>query len=598
MDDMKLAKALHGKFYSDIPENEFYKKIGISSEEPEKKQTFGQKALRYGVQDPLAGLAQLGHGVLNAPHNLASLFSDKLASYIPKQEEFDFSEALGIPENEKNMVDRAIQFAPELGAAFALPAANVAKIAPLASKLPAVGRGLQSILGNKYGQAALGNALTQGLFAASQAPESQLESGLEAGGIAAPFAAAAQGISSGNPLARQLSRALLGAGTGALAYEGTKGVTGNDYAGLLGGALGSAVGYRGLNAKRRALEDMTKGIEGTDYKNALEAAERLGLEYLTPAEASGNPFTGALQGNIGKTQKGAETLYNQGQKRAASEQRSIENLKNTVFNPKELDTKMNELYTKSRNVVIPEESLAPLMDNEIFKSASQRVMKDPAYRESLKNVDESSIEYLDQVKKKLDDMIEKSPKERARLIRNTKKELVDILDNASPEYQEARALAERKIARTKIEDVFDKKAESGTNFGKFLESDKTFNKLKYSLRNVPEAQSQLDDMHMIFKRLINIPTAKAAEAINRNSMAKDRSDLQGIMRSFQELISGKKYDKAAVDIITNPAWSKELDKLSKITNTEKFLGGAMDMFGKALAQSVAQRKKSGITEKD
>ena len=40
------------------------------------------------------------------------------------------------------------------------------------------------------------------------------------------------------------------------------------------------------------------------------------------------------------------------------------------------------------------------------------------------------------------------------------------------------------------------------------------------------AGQQLEDMKLIFGRLINIPTAKTAEALSRASMSKERSSMR------------------------------------------------------------------------
>jgi hypothetical protein len=129
---------------------------------------------------------------------------------------------------------------------------------------------------------------------------------------------------------------------------------------------------------------------------------------------------------------------------------------------------------------------------------------------------------------------------------------------------------------------------TGSNFGKYLNNDATFNKLQNNVRNVPGAQDQLNDMKMVFNRLINIPTAKSAEALSRSSMSKDRASSATAIRMLQELLSGGRYDKARVSLITNPDWASELGKLKNISNTDKFIGKTYNLMGKAGAQSIAQ----------
>jgi hypothetical protein len=180
--------------------------------------------------------------------------------------------------------------------------------------------------------------------------------------------------------------------------------------------------------------------------------------------------------------------------------------------------------------------------------------------------------------------------------------MLETLDTASPAYKEGRQLAERGIVRREIEDLFNKKDETGTNLFKTLLSNKRdyrelqdrFRRLEKTsnspeqVKSMKNAQQQLEDMRLIFGRLINIPTAKTAEALSRTSMSKERSSTQTAMRHLQELLSGGKYDKAAVELITNPKWADELEKLKKITTTDKIIGAFHNLMGKAGAQAIAQ----------
>lgn len=586
MSESEIKEVLRKKFPPENTENK------ISSTEKPKSEVDRNNIIRYAVKDPLAGLAQLGHGILNAPHNLAGLFSERLASHIPKQEEFNYSQALGIPENEKNLVDKAIQFAPEIAAAFAVPETRLGKVGDVLEMLPGWW---------KYLKTGLGNAISQGALAASQSPEEQGKAALEAGGIAGPFSMLSQATLSGSPTVRNISRALGALGAGGLSYAGAKSVGAPESAADVTALLGAALGGKGGSTERRVRENMLKGVEGTPYQEPLDAANRLGLTYITPAEASGNPFTGGIQGSIGKTEKGAPLLYERGKERAKSEENAIENLFNNIF-PKSLEEQRNALYKNASAQIIPEKELEKIKYNDIFKHALKKVENEPTYKESLKGVPANSIQYLDQIKQVMDDMIEKAPKKEASIIRNTKNELTAIADKVSPEYKEARQLAERGIVRREIEDLFNKKDETGTNLFKNLLSNKRyyrelqdrFKRLEETAssseqaKSMKNAQQQLEDMHLIFGRLINIPTAKTAETLARNSMSKERSTMQSMMKYWEELISGGKYDKAAVELITNPKWSDELGKLKEITKKDKLLGAFHNILGKAGSQAIAQ----------
>lgn len=637
------------------------------AEEP--KDSALDKVLRYGVKDPIIGLANLGHGILNAPHNLAALLSDKLASHIPKQEDYDYSTLMGIPSETRNLADKLIQFTPELGVSVALPE----------TKLGAIGKGIEMIpRAGKYLKTALGNALSQGLFAASQSDENQGKAALTAGGIAAPFSAAAQGILSGDPKLRALSRALMGAGAGTLGYQGAKALGGGDVTSDLVGALMGIAGYRGVNPRRLAAESMLKGVDGSNFQPALDAAERLNLKYITPAEATGNPFVGAAQGNIGKTEEGAQALYKAGQARTLSEKDAIQNLMNTITPANNIAAQdvrgalqsqqaklekdrlaaSNPLYEKAHAKSVAPSWVTNLENSDpTIKNAIQSAMSDPKYQVEgeLLGLPKNSIKVLDYAKRKIDSQIEQAinygDNDAVRVLTNSKNKLLNKISSVDKDFKSARdtysqyskpideflssqrgQLANTKdtnlknvsskifdpnqtnidvllrikddvqrnnpgawnsIIKNEMQRLMSKKADATEGVGsKFynniLKDENRFNQFKAALSDNPKALQQLDDMKAIFGRLINIPTAKSAEALSRGSMSKDRASSATALRMLQEILSGNKYDKYAVELITNPKWKDELAKIKNISNTDKFIGRASQLMGSAGAQSIAQ----------
>lgn len=539
---------------------------------------------RYLVKNPVAGLAQFGHEILNAPHNIANMFSEKLSEKIPKQEEFDYAEALGLPK-EKNIGDTLSRAAPELMASLALPETKIPYLSKVLTQIPKAG---------KYIQSAFGNALSQGGFSAAMSPKDQLENGLTSASIAAPFSALATAAGGGNPLLRKIGRLGLGGGAGYLGYEGAKAAgvpeTGADTIGLLAAILGS----KGINLKGQIREKTLSGIKGTPYEKNLKSARELGLSHLTPAEASENPFMGHEQGGIGKTKEGGKLLYEKGQERLKSEEKSLNNLLKETYNPEKPDLhleKENAFYEKSKPIRVPADELSNLKNNEVFKQAEQLVESNAAYRESLKNSPQNSIDYLDHVSRAMGDLAKTAPNAEAKIIKSTQKQLQGIMDLIAPDYAKARSLAERRINRGKVEEFFNKREMTGSNFAQFLKDKNKYKKLMHSLREVPNAQRQLENMKQIFPKLINTPTAKAAEAQSRMGMSKEREPIDKLIRSFNELSTGGRHDKLAVEMITNPHWDKELSELSKISNKEKLMAALSKMVGTMGAQTPRKMKE-------
>lgn len=578
-----MAKSFDWSKYEEKPSKSSFEwsKYEDKKEPDEKEMSKLEKSLR----DIPIGLSKLNEEIGNAPSNLGKL----LGLNIPKFREpgsVDYGKMYGVPEEKTDVWDKIIQSVPEFAAILAAPETRFGSLPESLSKIPKIGEYLKGALQSRP----LQQATTQGLIAAGEAPEGQAKSGLTAGALTLPFASLAQ---SSSPLSKILSKSLMAAGGGGLGYGSAKYAGAPEWVAIPAGIGGALGGYKtgSLNAAQKARQDVLKGVEGTEYKEALNAADRLGLSYLTPAEASGNPFVGGTQGVLGKTEKGSELLYKKGEERVASEKKSIQNFMKTVFNPEEHNVLREKLYESAKEKSAPKDIFG-LKNNEIFKSAEKKMLSDAAYKEELKKVPKNSVEYLDLVKREMDDMIRKAGigTNEARLIGKTKGKLVSGLDEFAPSYKEARSIAERGIVRKNLEDYFKKKERSmtGSNFGKFLLNEKNYEKLQHNLRNVPEAQDQLKDMKLIFNRLINIPTAKTSEALARSSMSKDRASSQFAMRELKEILSAGKYDKTAVELMTNPLWKKELEKLKKVTNTDKFIGDAANLFGKVGAHESSQ----------
>lgn len=104
--------------------------MGKEQKTPANEQSFMEKL----PKNIVAGLAQMGHGFINAPHNITNAISPELASHIPKQPEYNYPELLGLPK-ETTMADRLIRGAAQYAPAMMMPVANMG-IAGAAASLP------------------------------------------------------------------------------------------------------------------------------------------------------------------------------------------------------------------------------------------------------------------------------------------------------------------------------------------------------------------------------------------------------------------------------------------------------------------------------
>ncbi len=504
--------------------------------------------------------------------------------------EYENPEDIGRAAGGERLLKGVGKYGPELVASALVP--EVPLIGAL-SKIPALAKAFQKIpTAAKYAQSILGNALSQGGVAAAFNPDTAKESGLTAAGIAGPFSGLAQVAQSANPYARTAGRLGMAGASGALAGLSAQNApfVGN-YAALPAALGGAYLGFKG-GPNARFQRDLRSGLEGAEYKPAMEAAERLGLDYLTPAEASGNPFLGAQQGNVGRTAEGARELYKRGQSRLGSEERSIQDLFQNIFNKKENKPTMKALYKEAYNYKVPQKFSDKISENEIIKKAKSTVENRSAFKEKLKNVDPNSLEYWDTIKRSLDDRIsrtgKKASKEEAGLIKNARKTLLKELDKVGP-YKEARYLAERQKTREGLQKAFNKKEMTGMNMYNVLKDKEKFAKLQKNLRGVPDAQKRLEDMRIAFKDIITTPTARTASALEKTSMSKPRNDIGSMTIALKEALTAGKFDKNAVELLTNPKWEKQLEDLSKkATPTEKRIAKFIDLIGKVGAQTAAQ----------
>lgn len=563
---------------------------GSNSEEDEnllqKVKRYGSNIARYGIQDPAIGLLNMGREFANLPNKLSG---GRISEWSPS--DFDFNKTLGVEDIEG--ADKLIQGLAQYGPAMALPGANIGKLGKLLGSIPKVG---------KYASKVASEAIPQALYGASQAPQDAIKAGAESGATMVPFSVLAQIMQGTNPIARNIARGLSAAGFAYLGREGAKsagvGEVGSDIAALIGGALGG----RGYKTKKETQQGLVEGVDASLAKERLDAAKRLKLDYLTPAEASVNPWTAKKQGGLGRTEEGGKLLYEKGKSRQESERRAIEQTLDKIYSPGTMDQQVKKAYENMNTVNLPQEFPLQFKDNEIIKEAKSMVENTPAYKESLKELMPKNVElkegqtdpqatslvYWDHIKRAMDDMVNKAEragnKNEARIISETRAKMRDQMDESFPEYKEARSLYERKMVREGLEKVFDQKEINGTNFYKALASEKKFDELISHLKNAPEAAQNLKDMRLLFKNLMGPPTIKTAKGTEERGMNQFREPIVALQHMIEHAFTRGGSDKAAIEFITSPDWHKQLKEINKISNKQM----KAVAFGLALSKGVSQ----------
>jgi hypothetical protein len=390
----------------------------------------------------------------------------------------------------------------------------------------------------------------------------------EQGAIAGGAATAAinpiiQALSSSNPLLRIGSAGALGAGA---AYGLGSALGGeNKYTDLAGALAGAGLAMRGKNAQNLVAHNMAKYIQPQEGKEAVEAAQRLGLSYITPAEATGNPLVAAIEGRFGRTPETSRLLLGKQNARLESENQAIDNLLDTIGTPKTTET-AQQLYQSAQETYIPRKFVQNLRKNSIIAQALKDIKSNNTYKTELRGVKENSVQYLDILKRKLDDMIDKETNpitgkmsNEGRLVNEQRRKLVNELDKISPDYAKARELSERVITRRNIEEKIpnDEEIRGSDFYKKFLANQHKYKQLQRSLRNIPEAQQQLKDMKIAFKDLVNPTSVRTSKGMSEKSTS-SRRVMSETIKDWMHALQGSHYDKAAVDLMTNPDWANLL----------------------------------------
>lgn len=396
----------------------------------------------------------------------------------------------------------------------------------------------------------LGTATGSGaLSSAALAPTKEEQSGnaLVGGGIGGGLNLASQALFSSNPLTKALMKPLK--------------------------EINKILGLGG-NAGHETLEH----INEEQVKPVLESANRLNTP-ITPAEASGNPFVGAKEGKYSRTSEAAALKTKIGMERVEKEKEAIKDLLDTIYDKSTPEAKavskekISKLYEKANKWSLKPEIVEEFKKDPVIEAAFKEVEKDPAYRRKLQGIPENNYAYLNQVKRALNDMegkaLKAGEKDRASEFKSARNDLINEMDKGVPVYGKARQEAQKGIVRNKIEKAMSKKEIKGSTFFKtLLKNDEDYNKLRESLKNVPEAQDKLDDMRLAWKNLIDLQKPKDSAFRAETGLSQSRSWASVIVDVLHEL-TGSQRNIKALKFIHSPDWDKAFSKIQFIKDDGK-----------------------------
>lgn len=564
----------------------------LNGEAPEDNENLLQKFIRYGVKDPLAGVLTLGKELGNVPH--------KLFPSLPAQPDIDWSKELGV-ENPDS-VDKLIQFAGQYGPSLAIPAFGLGRAGQALSKVPGVGKFLTK---------AVSEAIPQAAYSAAQAPQDSLKAGAETGAFVAPFSVLSELIKSPSKKIRAAAKLAAGAGGAFLGREGAKGLGFSEPGADVIATILGGLGMRGFGTTKEMQQKMVEGVNPEVAAPRLKMAKELGLDYFTPAEAGISQWAAKRQGGLGRTAEGGKMLYDRAISRQESEKKAIQKTLDMIYTDK-LDPAIDSAYKGLKEVNLPAEFPMQYQGNKVIEAAEKRIKSSPAYQESMKkylpenvkledwqsNPQPTSLVYWDHVKRALYDLGEEAARkgnnEEAAIYKDTRRDLVNKMDEQYPEYADARAMYERKKVREGLESVFDKKDITGRNFYKALESSKKFDELMKKLRNAPEAAENLKKMRELFKNILGVPTIQTVKGAEERGMFQDRNTGSFLESLMEHVFTKGVNDKSAIEFITSPDWLENMKDLEKISNKQLKLAALAMMLTRAGGQAVGQQESKPL----
>ena len=450
----------------------------------------------------------------------------------------------------------------------------------------------------KIGKGTGENALSS---AALGEKEKQKENAKFGGEVGLGMNTAAQVYGLRNPIVNALLRGTAGAGLG----YGSSELTGQDPyksagAGFAAGAGLPQIGKLfGIGATQPGLETL-KHLNPNEIIPKFEASQRLG-RIGTPGELSGNPFVAGQEGRFKATGEAAALNAQLGKQKVGQEQTAIKDLLNTIEDRSTPQAaaasakKVADLYDKAYHWNLLPNTVKSLKKDPVIAKAFKDVKKDVAYSRKLQGIPENNFAYLNQVKIAIDDMkgraLTAGDKGRYLEFKAAGKDLTKQMDQMVPLYKTARAEAQKGIIRDKMEKALESKEIKGSHFySKILTNETKFNRLKRSLKNVPEAQDMLQDMRDTWKDLINLESTKSGSHTAEKGLSQSRSIPHQLMDMYNEL-TGSKRNVEALKFINSPTWIKGFDDIAKMKNKVKRENALAEMLGTLTTGKIVNKSQ-------
>ena len=410
-------------------------------------------------------------------------------------------------------------------------------------------------------------------------------------GEVAPYMAVPGGLVGGT-LRRMATGGLMGGAVGAAQHTdpGSSRLSNT----VLGAGLGAAApGFGSLFRTVRGMLSPTKAAEKSigkaapflDAKNVAAGKQAGTLNtFLSPGEAAASPTLMSREVKKYISPKAQKHLSDKVKQRSTTLRKHVNDTVNSIVKegPEAAKAKAAELYKKASAVNIPKSALRKIDEDPVLKKQITRIADDPDF--ALDDYKPGTVGYYNEVKKYVDNQLFKQTQgvDPSKLVKGSatatknlqevRQKLLKVLDDVSPEYQAARKLSRRLAIRQGYVKAIEEIPRVGGQtaptsgqlydklFGTIAKERKFLGALKESGANTVQAKRLINVLNKVKGSKLDALLTQQTEGLGRLAVAQGPAGLvgSGIAKGI-----AKKNDPY-FELMTNPAWTKEIERLHKM----------------------------------
>ena len=356
--------------------------------------------------------------------------------------------------------------------------------------------------------------------------------------------------------------------------------------GIFGAALKPVIGgsrdlfsmFTKKGGKMTMVDDLSTLVKKADLKATDDAAKEVGV-FLTPAERTNIPLIRSTESNITLPK---ETALGLQIKLLGREKTLGDNVKSLIQSIAPDDPLRAKALAEGYDLVV-KTRMSPVLvrrieNNKVLAPEWKRFLKSKDYAPDLAAIPEDSMGRMDAFQKYLRERSQKLFNEGRGVggsnIRDARKELVDAVDIAIPEYALARRISQLNIIKKNMMGDLAKiksggKAVVGEDglrvptsvqfYQKFLKSDDVFDNLMRNLDDQGDAALKATQLRVVLGSIEGTPIEKALDqSISFAAGGTLGQGTGGVIAQKAILQMRKNFYEGMVDYITDPNLASEL----------------------------------------